>query len=181
MGILDIIFKKKSRKKHLIQEEIEENNIEFKEKHEKAQRVFQAALEYYNENSCQCAFPRFQQIIGIDCRKSRDSFKCFDTDLLISISDKYFDISTSDRNDENSNEKWTCKKCGSIYEYGWSDFSIHVERQKLELTDLKAEEIGESTVKPIPLYLGLMGHSYPSKSIMGPSGFGEFEKYILEK
>ncbi len=139
------------------------------------------SLNIYNSHACQCAFPRFQQIISIDCSNTGNSFKCYDTDLLISMSKNYFDITDSRLKDEVTNEKWICKKCGSSYEFGWSDFSIYVERQKLKLTDLKTELIGLSTTRPIPLYLGLAGHSYPSRDEITSVSFDEFKKYMTEQ
>lgn len=55
-------------------------------------------------------------------------------------------------------------KCRSHYEYGWSDFSIYIERQKLELISLRTGKIGKPTTEQIPLFLGLIGHSYPPTS-----------------
>ncbi|MBC7536807.1 MAG: hypothetical protein H7258_14040, partial [Ferruginibacter sp.] len=92
----------------------------------------------------------------------------------------YFDISNSDLTDENINEKWICKKCGSTYEYGWSDFCIKVERQKLKLTNLIPQLIGQSLIMPVPFYLGLAGHSYPPGSEMTSVTFAAFEKYLTE-
>ena len=80
-----------------------------------------------------------------------------------------------------SSIKWICKKCRSSYEFGWSDFSIYVERQKLKLTDLKTELIGLPITKPIPLYLGLAGHSYPSRQEITSVSFDEFKKYMTEQ
>jgi len=143
--------------------------------------MFKSVLEMYYSTACQCAYPRFQQIIGIDMSGTRHSFKCFDTELLIDASKIYFDIEKSKFSDENINKKWICKICGSTYEYGWSDFSIHVERQKLKLTELKVVEIGKPALKPIPIYLGLKGHSYPSQTEIIGVDFEEFEKYMMDK
>lgn len=186
MGLFDKIFKKTSIEKiepkhYLSDEEIEQRNKEFTIKFEKAKDVLTASLNYYNSEFCQCAYPRFLQIIGIDCTNTHDSYKCYDTDLLIDLSAKYFNIQKSDLTDEYKNEKWICKKCGSTYEYGWSDFSIYVERQKLKLTDLKVSAKGKPVIKPIPLYLGLMGYSYPPNSEMTSVSFEEFESYMTEK
>ena len=181
MRIFSKLFKKKPDKKYLTKEEIEQRYKEFKLKHEKSCKLFGEALERYNETSCQCSYPRFQQLIGIDCTKIGGSFKCLDTDLLISTAKPYFNITPSERKDENSNETWICKKCGSIYEYGWSDISIHIERQKLELIKLKTQSIGKIPNEPTPIYLGLMGHSYPPKYLMKPTEFEEFERYVLEQ
>ena len=120
-------------------------------------------------------------IVGIDCSDTGNSFKSHDTDLLISISKAYFDTEKSELTDEITNEKWVCKKCGSTYEYGWSDFSIYVERQKLKLTNLTADCMGKPTVAPIPLYLGLDGHSYPDKSIISRVDFDTFKNYLTEQ
>ncbi|HEX8313769.1 MAG TPA: hypothetical protein VF609_02170 [Flavisolibacter sp.] len=186
MGLFDKIFKKTSSektepKRYLSDSEIEQRNKEFKVKFEKAKDLLTFSLENHNYHFCQCCYPRFQQIIGIDCTKTGDSYKCYDTDLLIDLSAKYFEVEKSELSDECKNEKWICKKCRSTYEYGWSDFSIYVERQKLKLTELKVEAKGKPAVKPIPLYLGLMGHSYPPRSEMSSVDFEEFQNYMTER
>jgi hypothetical protein len=186
MGLFDKLFNRRTAiqsdtNKYLIDSEIKHSNEDFKVKFEHVKNLFTQSLGIYNRENCQCSYPRFQQIIGIDCSDTGNSFKCHDTDLLISMSNVYFDISNSDLTDENTNEKWICKKCGSTYEYGWSDFSIYVERQKLKLIDLNTELIGLATTKPIPLYLGLAGHSYPSREEITSVSFDEFEKYMTEK
>jgi hypothetical protein len=184
MKILDFIFgKNKQTESHNSKHtENDLRNIEFKISHEKAKKLFLSTLELYYSKYCQCAYPRFQQMIRIDLRNyKKGSFKCYDTDLLIDLSKKYFDIDQSQLNDEITNQIWTCKKCGSIYEYGWSDFSIYVERQKLKLIELKTNSIGRETKKPIPVFLGLMGHSYPDKTEIKNVEFEEFENYMTEK
>lgn len=168
-------------KKHLSKEETEQRNKEFMARFEQVKNLFISSLAAYNAENCPCAYPRFQQIIGIDCRDTGNSFKCFETDLLINLSKAGFDIEKSQLTDECTNEKWTCRKCGSTYEYGWSDFSIYVERQKLKLVHLAASPKGKPAVHPIPLYLGLMGHSYPSKTEITSVDFGAFENYLTEK
>ena len=181
MGLFDKLFNKTGTKKYLTDSEIEQGNKEFMVKFEQLKNLFTTSLNNYNINNCQCAYPRFQQIIGIDCSNTGNSFKCHDTDLLISMSNLYFDISNSDLTDENTNEKWICKKCGSTYEYGWSDFSIYVERQKLKLTNLTTQLIGQPPIMPVPLYLGLAGHSYPPRSEITSVTFAEFKNYMTEK
>ena len=186
MGLFDKLLKRTETKhtetkKHLSDSELEKRNKEFVEKFNKAKGLFISSLNIYNSEFCQCAYPRFHQIISIDCSNSGNSFKCNDTDLLIDLSKPYFDIETSELTDECTNEKWTCKKCGSTYEYGWSDFSINVERQKLKLQNLKVSLKGKQTITPIPLFLGLMGHSYPAKTEMKSVEFNDFENYMTEK
>jgi hypothetical protein len=186
MGLFDKLFKRRTAiqidtNKYLTDSEIKQSNEDFMVKFEQVKNLFIQSLDIYNKENCQCAYPRFHQIIGIDCSNTGNSFKCYDTDLLISMSNIYFDISKSNLTDENTNEKWICKKCSSTYEYGWSDFSIYVERQKLKLTDLKTELIGLPTTKPIPLYLGLAGHSYPSREEITNVSFDEFNRYMTEQ
>lgn len=159
---------------------IDEKN-EFSVKFPKVKQLFTDVLAFYNEKYCQCAYPRFRQLAGINCSGSDYSFKCFETELLIDLSKVYFDVEKSELNDEVKNEKWICKKCRSAYEYGWSDFSLYVERQKLRLSNFQAKEVGKPVFVPIPLYLGLYGHSYPPMSEMKPVDYEEFEKYISEQ
>ena len=181
MKLFDKIFKRTEDKKYLSEEEIKQRNKDFIIKFEQVKQVFTSSLNIYNSEFCQCAYPRFQQIISIDCASTGNSFKSYDTDLLIDLSKVYFDIEDSQLCDEINNQKWICKKCSSTYEYGWSDFSIYVERQKLKLIDLRVESIGKPVVKPIPLYLGLMGHSYPPKSEITSVDLAYFENYMTEK
>jgi hypothetical protein len=186
MGLFDKFFKRTEikqtdTKKYLSEIEMEQRNKAFLVKFEQVKNLFISSLKIYNLESCQCAYPRFQQVIGIDCTDTSNSFKCYDTDLLIDLSKSYFNIEKSELNDECTNEKWTCKKCSSTYEYGWSDFSIHVERQKLKLQTLQANTRGKEIIMPIPLFLGLMGHSYPPKTEMTNVGFKDFENYMTEK
>ena len=186
MGLFDKLFKttevkQTETKKYLSDVEIEQRNNEFAVKFDQVKNLFTSSLNIYNSELCQCAYPRFQQIISIDCTDTGNSFKCYDTDLLIDLSKPYFDIEKSELNDECTNEKWTCKKCGSTYEYGWSDFSIYVERQKLKLKNLTINPKGKETIKPIPLFLGLMGHSYPAKTEIMSVDFTDFENYMTEK
>jgi hypothetical protein len=154
---------------------------DFKEIHEKATKLFVSALERYDTFACQCAFPRFHQITGMDSYKIGSSLKCFDTNLFIYLSKQYFDIHDGYLDKENTNDKWTCKKCGSVFEFEWQEFRMGVERQRLKLIELKTELIGKEIEKPTPLYLGLVGYSISSGKEVAFVDFEYFEKYILEK
>ncbi|MCB4809630.1 hypothetical protein LG651_15345 [Tamlana sp. 62-3] len=155
---------------------------EFQIRYNKTSELIEKVVDmYYNGNSCACEYPRFIQIVGINCVDYGKSFKTWETTLLIDKAKKHFETETLENGPECSNEKWTCKKCKSEYNYGWSDFSIAVEREVLLPIKIKATEKGKKTIKPIPLYAGLYGHSYPSKKEIESVTFDSFEKYIMEK
>jgi len=186
MGLFDKLFKmtklkQTEYKRYLSDTEREQRNKEFAIKFGQLKDLFILSLNVYNSEFCQCAYPRFQQIISIDCANTGNAFKCYDTDLLIDLSKPHFDIEKSNLTDECSNEKWTCKKCGSTYEYGWSDFGIYVERQKLKLQNLAIPSKGKQAIKPIPLFLGLTGHSLPPRTEITNADYTDFKNYMTEK
>ena len=149
-------------------------------KYEQTKELLSNRLKTYNLEHCQCAYPRFQQIIEIDCLQLGGTFKCWETELLINLSKQYFDIEKSKLTDEIENKLWTCKKCKSTYEYGYTDFSKNIERQKLKLLNLTVKEIGEPIIIPIPLYLGLLSDSFPDKLEMIKVDVKGFQNYITE-
>lgn len=153
----------------------------FEERFHQVKPIFTEAMARYRRAGCPCAFPRFVQIAGIDCTKMGASAKCWDTEVLIGLAKEGFETGPSDRRDEASNERWVCKTCGSVYEYGWSDFSIHVERQKLECTHLRATPVGKAAERPVPLFLGVFGHNVPPESELIPADLETFRRYLLEE
>jgi len=130
---------------------------------DKLWNLIEETLVYYNTVACQCAFPRFRQYVGIDCSDTGDSYYVSETETFISCSKKYFNIEqlTPIRGGENSIAIYTCKKCSTTFEFGWSDFSIHVDRSYLTLKDKKVDDIGADIQTQIPVLLGPFGHSYP--------------------
>ncbi|WP_042279135.1 hypothetical protein [Nonlabens tegetincola] len=155
---------------------------DFQIRYNKASELLEQAVKnYYQKNSCACQYPRFLQIVGINCTDYGRAFKAWETSLLISKVKNYFDIESLKKGPECSNEKWTCKRCKSEYNFGWSDFSIAVERDVLTPIKINIKEKGQKAIKPIPLYAGLYGHSYPSKKEIESVTFDSFEKYIMEK
>ncbi len=148
---------------------------------EKVSALFNQCFTKYYTTSCQCAFPRYHQIVGIDCVDTGDSFSCYETEMLIGLSKPYFNIKSGPPGYEGNHQEWTCKKCGSVYSVDWEDFSISVSRQTMEVTELKVPLTGKPGVKPIPLVLGLSGHSFPPQTEMVPVEYGEFERYMLEQ
>ena len=147
---------------------------------EKVSSLFKKCFEHYYATSCQCAFPRYHQIVGIDCVDTGDSYSCYETEMLIGMSKPYFNITPGPPGFEGNHQEWACKKCGSVYSVDWEDFSIHVSRQTMEVTDLKVELTGKPATKPIPLVLGLSGHSYPPQTEMIPATYEDLEKYLME-
>jgi hypothetical protein len=156
-------------------------NKDFEKRSAWVKSLFDSAFRMYQKKGCPCAYPRFRQLASIDCSGTGHSFTCLDTELFIDAARKYFVIGSSDQTDEITNELWTCKTCKSQYEYGWSDFSIHVSRQKLSPVKIYATDIGLPTLKPVPLYLGLFGHSYPPKTELKPVSYWQFKNYVMEK
>ena len=135
----------------------------------------------YYSRACPCAFPRFQQIIGINCSTSGDSYRSMDTELLMQAVKDGFDVTESERTDEAVNKRWTCNTCGSAYEFGWSDFSIAIDRDKLELVNLCVEQVGKEAHYPTPVYIGAMGHSLPGDTEQQIVSLGVFSDYMLEQ
>jgi len=151
-------------------------------RYNKASELIDKAIEFYfYENSCACQYPRFLQIAGINCSDYSETFKSLETSLLLNKVKKYYNVELLENGKECFNEKWTCKKCNSVYYFGWSDFSIAIEREFLKPIDLKVTKRGLIALKPIPLYAGLYGYSYPSSNEIECVDFESFEKYILEK
>lgn len=151
-------------------------------RYKKASELIDKTIEFYfQDDSCACKYPRFLQIVGIDCMDYKETFKAWETTLFLNKVKKYFIVKSLESGKESSNEKWTCKKCNSTYNFGWSEFSIAVEREFLKPIDLKPSKNGLLALKPIPLYVGLYGYSYPSSNEIESVDFESFEKYILEK
>lgn len=114
------------------------------------------ALHFYNILSCPCAFPRFRQYAAVDCVGTGDSYALRETEAIIELSRKDFDVSSP-----STNAVYTCKKCGSIYDFEWQDLSIHISRSCLKISSLLVEEVGAEPRIPIPAAAGPYGHSYP--------------------
>ena len=147
---------------------------DFQTAYARVQALMDECLNMYSAAHCPCHYPRFHQLAGIDCVDTGNSFKCYETDILVGLAKSHFSA------DDDGN-LWTCPKCGSIYDYDWSDFSVYVERQRIKVKDLKARQTGKAAVTPIPLYLGLTGHSFPSTSLFRQASYKELSDYVLEK
>ena len=146
----------------------------------KVNALFTQCFELYYATGCQCCFPRYHQIVGIDCVDTGDSYSCYETEMLIELSKPYFDIQLGPKGYEGNHQVWTCKKCSSTYTNDWEDFSISVNRRTMKATSVNVTFTGKPATKPIPLFLGLTGHALPPRTEMAPASFEDFEKYMLE-
>jgi hypothetical protein len=111
----------------------QENITRITENTDKLWKFLEKTLAFYNEKGCQCAFPRFRQIVSIDCVDTGSSFYASETEGFIGFARNYFTTVKLATGPEAQNELWTCNKCGSVYSYGWADFSIHVNRSILKI------------------------------------------------
>lgn len=157
------------------------DKLEKKERIEAVKKLLEKTFKQYNEKNCQCSYPRYRQIIGINCSDTSKSFQSFETEILINLSKSNFIREEREKLGENIFEIWTCKKCNSTFEYAWTDFSIAVNRQYLKVIELKVKDTGKPQTDIIPLFAGLFGYSYPSKEIIKPVNYKTFENYILEQ
>ncbi|MCE6990115.1 hypothetical protein [Dyadobacter sp. CY323] len=148
------------------------------EKTDKVWKYLEETVDFYNETACPCAFQRFRQIVSIDCVDFRKSFYASETEGFISAAYKHFTVEPIPEGNEANNAIWTCNTCSSTYLFGWSDFSIHVNRTFLKVADLKTKDIGAPPVTPIPLHVGLFGHTFPDHSHILPTDFDTFASYI---
>jgi hypothetical protein len=178
MGFLQGFF---GGKKSIPQKNVsrDEAKGQVKNNNEKLWAFVKETVDWYNAQSCMCAFPRYRQIAGIDCIDYRKAFYTGETEAFIQHSAPYFDKMPTGQQHSNT-ALWTCKTCGSTYNWAWEDFSIHVSRTVLKINELKKADIGAAAQKPIPLFVGLSGHGYPDKSEITPVDFEFFSKYMRE-
>jgi hypothetical protein len=140
--------------------------------------LLRETIEYYNSIACPCAFPRFRQYIRIDCLDTHGSFYMSETEGLIHTSKDCFTVEQIDKGSEIYQALCTCKKCGSTYITGWSDFSIHVNRTFLKPIEIKTAQKGADAETPIPFVVGLFGHKLPDLAGFKHVGFEEFKEYV---
>lgn len=150
------------------------------QKYDNVKQLFDRVIAKYYQDACACRYPRFLQIAGIDCLDYKASFMAWETILLIHKIKPNYDKQPLENGNEVFRELWTCKKCQSIFEFGYSDFSAAVSRQYVKPIEIKSASIGKAATQPIPLYIGLYGHVYPPKKDINPVSFEKFEKYMLE-
>lgn len=135
-------------------------------------------IKYYNTVACPCAFPRFFQYTTIDCVDTGSSFYMSETEGFIQAATEYYEVQKLDQGPEAANSIFTCKVCSSTFNWGWSDFSIHVNRSFLKPITLKATQKGADPEFPTPYFVGPFGHALPDRSAYKWVDFDTFKSYI---
>lgn len=141
---------------------------------EEFSELIRQTVAWYQEVACACAFPRFIQYTGIDCVDWGKSFSMYETEMLIAHALPYYDKG----NEQGEGAIYSCKKCGSSFQFGWSDFSIHVSRSYFKPLLLKAVQAGAAIETPIPYYGGFAGHSLPDQHLFCRVDAAAFIAYI---
>lgn len=175
MSIFDKIF----RKKQPIAAPDERSRL-IQETTDKLWKVLEESLVFYNSVACQCAFPRFHQYTQIDCTDTRSSFYMSETEGFFHYSKNLFDIAEVEKSSDAYNAIYTCKKCRSTYDYGWSDFSISVDRAYLKPKLITVAPVGADPIQPIPFAVGLFGHKLPDRNLFQKMEVEEFARYLTE-
>ena len=172
--------RKREPKRYATQAEIKQMQKVFGVRKEQIRTLFEQVLARYQARACPCAYPRFRQLAEVDCSKTGDSYTCHDTELLISMAKPGFEVRKTESNEDAVTQQWTCKTCGSVYDFGWSDFSIAIDRSRLRVVDLNVREVGLPAKQPQPVYLGVMGHSLPGPGEVEQVDYEVFADYMLE-
>lgn len=180
MNFFQRLFNPTKQAQHIETGTHSEAIIKLEDETEKLWTYIKETLEFYDSIACPCAFPRFHQYASIDCLDFGASFYMSETESFLHYCISYFDVQEMDKGDEVYRAIYTCKKCGSTYEYGWSDFSIRVSRAYLKIRSLKAEQVGLTAKEPIPFYIGLFGHSLPDQDRFKRVGPTDLITYLRE-
>ncbi|MEP7258622.1 MAG: hypothetical protein ABI687_09540 [Flavitalea sp.] len=159
----------------------EKRNAEIQAAADELWQALRDTLRQYDVWGCACQFPRFHQYISIDCINTGSSFYMSETEGFIALAKPYFEVKELTPSPESYRNEYTCKKCGSVYEYGWSDFSISVSRSYLKITEQKTKYTGAEQLTPIPFYVGLFGHRLPSGEGFIKVGLPALKNYLLER
>lgn len=139
-------------------------------------------LDFYTEKSCPCGFPRFKQIVSIDCIEQNALFTCRETEGLIKLCRErdLYETEIIDADFQSDTEYWTCKTCGTRYLWGWSDSSTKIDRQYLKPVIEQGESIGAEAASPIPLFGGFFGKKLPSNRLWIQVSSEEMARYFTE-
>lgn len=141
---------------------------------EEFSELIRQTVAWYQELACPCAFPRFIQYTSIDCVDWGKSFSMYETEKFIAHALAFYDKG----NEQGEGAIYSCRKCGSSFQFGWSDFSIHVSRSYFKPLQLKATPIGADAESPIPYYGGFAGHALPDQHLFRRIDAPAFIAYI---
>jgi hypothetical protein len=177
MNLLQKIF---GRKKTAIASQPDERTRLIQETTDKLWKVLEDSLAFYNSVACQCAFPRFHQYTQVNCTDTRSSFYMSETEGFIHYSRNLFEVVEIEKTTDAYNAIYTCKKCRSTYDYGWSDFSISVDRAYLKPKQILIPQVGANALEPIPFAVGLFGHKLPDRDLFEKMEVEEFARYLTE-
>lgn len=108
-------------------------------------------ITFYLSVSCPCAFPRFRFLIGFDGNEyTKSLLHTFETNVCTDASLKYdpaFLIK-----DEKDHAMFSCRICGTRYEYIYEQYGIAFELARLVPKDIKASQQGADVEFPFPLF-----------------------------
>lgn len=141
---------------------------------EEFSELIRQTVTWYREIACPCAFPRFVQYTSIDCVDWGKSFSMYETEMFIAHALTYYIKGI----EQGEGAIYSCNKCGSSFQFGWSDFSIHVSRSYFKPLQLNATQVGADAQTPIPYYGGFAGHALPDQQLFHRVDAATFIAYI---
>lgn len=104
---------------------------------EKYKQKLKEVIDFYYSVACPCAFPRFRQLVSIDCFNTEGTFYLYETNLLIrEVMTNRFEIQK-----ENNDVFVSCNVCDSKYIIDGDEFGFLVQRLVLKMIDKKVEDI----------------------------------------
>jgi hypothetical protein len=115
-------------------------------------KISREVIDYYLGISCPCAFPRYRFLVSFEGDTySQALLHTFDTNVFVSTSvdkEKGFLIS-------QGNDQYSCRVCGSTYQYSYDQYSITFEKVTLSQKKIVQKEIGAAATLPFPLFGGV--------------------------
>ena len=139
-------------------------------------------LDFYTGDACPCSFPRFIQVVSLDCMDMDLLFTCRETEAFLKLCRErdLYSVEDIDADFQSDTEYWTCNTCGSRFLWGWSDTSVKIDRQYLKPVIIRAEKIGAGAANPIPLFGGFFGKNPPSDKMWIQVGSEDMIKYFVQ-
>ncbi|MBN2510055.1 MAG: hypothetical protein JXB03_07255 [Spirochaetales bacterium] len=144
--------------------------------------ALEGVIETYTARGCPCGFPRFLQIVSIDCMDMNALFACRETEGLIKLLREHdlYDTQIIEADFQTETEYWTCRTCGSRLLWGWSDAVKKIDRQYLKPVVIQASPLGADPAVPIPLFGGFYGEKLPSSRFWLQVSSAEMAQYLTQ-